>query len=128
MKKLCQLFAVVLIGCITFLPSQTAMGEALSVLTSFVKTNSSASTPVQLSSTSIRFRSATVYGLKDYQTANTSTVYLGTSSTNGQQFIIVPVTNAVVIQAPQGFYYDFTNFWLDVVTTNDGVVVTYDPL
>lgn len=127
MHKLKIILAVMAIGLISFLPSPS-FGEALSTLTSFVKTNASATVPVQLSSSSLKFRSATIYGLRDYQTTNTSTVYIGTSSTNGQQFIIVPVTNAVVIQPPAGFYYDFTNLWLDVVTANDGVVVTYDPL
>lgn len=103
-------------------------GEALITMMTLTKTNTSATVPVQLSSSSIKFKSATVYGLRTAQTTNTSVVYLGTSSTNGDQMIAIAPTNAVIFQAPPGYYYNFTNIWLDVVTTNDGVVVIYDPL
>lgn len=104
-----------------------ALADGLTVLQHLTKTNSDTAVPVRL--TTVRgqsfFKSATFYGRRDARTDNTGTVYLGTSSTNSTQAISIAAGDYVVINAPTGSYFDLYDFYMDVATANDGVVVIY---
>lgn len=104
-----------------------ALADGLTALQQLTKTNSDPSTPVRL--TSVRgqslFKTATFYGRLHPRTNNTSSVYLGPVSTNSTQPIEVPAGGSVVITAPKDSYLDLYDFYLDVSTANDGVVVVF---
>jgi len=104
-----------------------ALADGLLRVNELTKTNASATVPVRLSA--VRganfFKSATFYGKLHPRTNNTGTVYLGTNSTNDTQAISIAAGEYVVITAPENSYFDLYDFYLDVATTNDGVVVVY---
>jgi hypothetical protein len=91
----------------------------------FTTTNSSATAPVQVKTNSTPFRYATVLGKKAERTDNTGIVYIGVISTNDTQPYAIAPGGSVTIQAPPGCFLDFKDWYLDVVTANDGVVVIY---
>lgn len=93
----------------------------------WVVVNSSAATPVQLTNSSLVVNSLTLIGKKSYQTTNTTAVYVGFSSANGEQGISIDPGASVVIKDVTGNRtLSVSNIWLDVTTANDGVVVIYD--
>lgn len=104
-----------------------AVADGLLQVQELTKTNASASVPVRVSA--VRgmnvFKTATFYGKLHARTNNTGTVYLGTNSTNDTQAISIAAGEYVVITAPPNSYFDLYDFYLDVATTNDGVVVVY---
>ena len=104
-----------------------ALADGLLRVNELTKTNASATVPVRLAA--VRganfFKSATFYGKLHARTNNTGTVYLGTNSTNDTQAISIAAGEYVVITAPENSYFDLYDFYLDVATANDGVVVVY---
>lgn len=121
MKKL---FLLLLLAVVV---ASGAFADGLTALRQLIKTNSDTATPTRLVATrgSALFKTATFYGRLDARTSNTGTVYLGTVSTNNTQPIEVTAGAAVVITAPANSYLDLYDFYLDVATANDGVVVVY---
>lgn len=110
---------------ILFFTAAAVFADALITIAELQKTNSSATAPVQVSSSTVQFKRATFYGKKAARTDNTGNVWIGFSSTNDTQMALITSGGSVVIEAPDGYFYDMTNIWLDVATTNDGVMVIY---
>jgi hypothetical protein len=69
------------------------------------------------------FRRATIIGNNAIRTANTGTVYLGLSSTNDTQGIVITTAAERTIEAVQGARLNLADLWLDVVSINDGVLI-----
>lgn len=91
------------------------------------KTNADPSTPVRLQAArGAFFKRATVYGKLHARTNNTDTVYLGWNSTNDTQTVAITAGSNVVLEAPPNSYFDLYDIFLDVTSTNDGVVVVYE--
>lgn len=103
------------------------LADGLLKVQELTKTNSSTTVPTRL--VSVRgqsfFKTATFYGKLHARTNNTGTVYLGTNSTNDTQAISIAAGDYVVITAPENSYFDLYDFYLDVATANDGVVVVF---
>lgn len=92
----------------------------------FLKTSTAAASPVALTSSTTYFRKAIVRGINALTgTANTGTVYIGPSSSANQQSVEIPPGGEYVIEPPNGAKDNFANWYLDVDTNADGVVVIY---
>jgi len=105
-----------------------AGGESVGQLNTAIKTVAASGTPERVSSTHIFFRSATFYGKNAARTNNTGIVWLGLTSTNDAQHIEIGPGGIWVITAPRGMVLDLYDFYLDVATNADGVLVEYDSL
>lgn len=90
-----------------------------------VKTVASAGTPEQIAATAIWFKRATLTGNKAARTPNVGTVYYGSSATNDTQTGEILPGDVVQIIAPEGERRNLADYWIDVVTADDGVVVAY---
>ena len=82
------------------------------------KTVTSTATPEALAGSRTLFQSVTISGNKAAQTANTSTAYLGSATSQD-----IPIAPGEIIQiiAPEGKQLDLADFFLDVGTNGDGV-------
>lgn len=62
------------------------------------------------------------------RTANTGTVFCGPTSTNDEQSdSLAAVTDQLVIEPPSGKYFNLADWFADVVTNADGVIVQFWP-
>lgn len=105
---------------------QPARADAPNTPYQLLTTNASTTVPVQLYSTSKPFRTATLIGNKDQaRTANTGNVWIGLTSTNNQQPVLIQPGETITVSAPPGSYFDLRDWYLDVATANDGVVIIY---
>lgn len=71
------------------------------------------------------FRRAWVGGFSSAQTANTGSVYLGTTATDGEQPLEIKTGEWKELKAPEGAKLDLYDLYVDVANANDGVVVVY---
>lgn len=76
-------------------------------------------------STKLLVPSASFSGRKARGTDNTGNVFFGQSSTNDAQLEIIAAGKTVTMYAPEGSSIDLGQFYLDVATAADGVVVSY---
>ena len=94
--------------------------------TTIFLTVSAAVTPARLTVTNnTHFRVATMTGKRAARTNNTGIVFLGLGSVNDSQPHEISPGEEIIIQAPNGEKYDLNDFFLDVVTGGDGVIITY---
>ena len=89
-------------------------------------TNTVAGTPVKLYHTNIWVTSATVVGMKAARTANTGSVYFGPTSGNDTQFHVLTTGSEAVITSGDQSQFDLSQWYLDVVTDDDGIAVTFE--
>jgi len=122
MKNILRILAAAVLLGATLL-----LADGLSGPREVTKTNASATVPVRLTATKGQhlFRRATFYGRLDARTNNTGTVWLGWNPTNDTQTVAVSSGASVVMEAPPGSWLDLYDIYLDVATTNDGVVAVY---
>ena len=95
---------------------------------SYVVSNASTATPAQFTNASFQVRAMTLRGMGrsgSPRTTNTTTVWVGPMSGNDLQPYSVDPGSEVVIQAPPGHWIDMSNWWFDVTTANDGLIVIY---
>lgn len=90
-----------------------------------IKTVAASGTPEVIASEFTQFSHATFIGLKAERTANAGRVYLGVTSTNNTQPITLDPSEIKSISAPPGVLYSLHDWYVDVVTNGDGVVVIY---
>lgn len=88
-----------------------------------ITTNTSASVPVVLGPAGTYASKITIIGNKTARTANTGTVYIGPTSTNDAQPIAITSGQTVTITPAPGEWLDLNEWYLDVTTVNDGVVI-----
>ena len=92
----------------------------------YIITNSSTSAPTRLAAVRGTYaRAITVLGNKDYRTGNTGTVYIGPSSTNDQQVLSITTGQILTLSFGENQFIDLYDWYLDVATADDGVVVIY---
>jgi hypothetical protein len=131
MKKRIQLLtvAVAFIAALCFIthePPDAVAGDAYVAALQTIKTNASTTVPVALSATTKYFKVATFIGNNSTsRDANTGTVYIGVTTNNNAQPITITSGSMVVVEAPQGSWYNLADWYLDVATANDGVVIIY---
>ncbi len=88
-------------------------------------TNTSTSVPVALSSTNLWVTEVTILAKRNARTDNTGDIYLGEIDTNDEQpFKMTPGAEAS-FQIPSAEAINLKNWYLDVTTVNDGVVILY---
>jgi hypothetical protein len=130
MKKRIQLLAVavafIAILCSITHEPQDARADGITLSQQIIKTNTSTTVPVAIAAASKPFRSATFFGFNSTtRDANTGTVYIGITSGNNTQPIAITTGSYVTVEAPAGKFFDLADWYLDVATVNDGVVVIY---
>lgn len=114
-------------GFVLLLSAGLLLADGLLGPKEFTKTNASATVPVRLKANrGDYFKRATIYGKLDARTNNTGIVYIGWNSTNDTQTVAINPGSNVVLEAPVNSFFDLYDIYLDVVTTNDGVVVVYE--
>jgi hypothetical protein len=95
----------------------------------FAITNSSTTTPVQVSSVAKNFRTATIIACKTVQgpsaSPNTGRVQIGVSANNNEQPLEFNPGDERVIHAAAGQMLDLSQYYLQVANANDGIVVIY---
>lgn len=118
------LVVLTLLALTPAIPVKADSGQVVS--RQYVITNSSTTVPVRIAPRAGTYAtSITVIGNKDWQTTNTGTVYIGPSSTNGQQSIAITTGQIVTLSFTPSQWVDLYDWYLDPVTANDGVVVIY---
>lgn len=100
--------------CIAATPSQ------------LLKTMLAADAPSPLAAVQTYFRKAIVYGVNTLAgVANTGSVYIGPSAAANQQPIEIAPGAEYVLEPPNGAKWNLADWYLDVGTNGDGVVVIY---
>lgn len=99
--------------------STTAMTAAQGV-----KAVAAAGTPVKLVATTTLVDSVTIQAQKNVTTANTGNIYVGFSSTGGQNYIVLAPGQSTSIQAPAGKKVDLSLIYIDAATNADAVAYT----
>ena len=104
--------------------------QAPAAILQLTVTNTSTTVPIQLVTTNLLFTSVTIRGLRSAQLTNTSAVNIGfgVSTDTKQALTIDPGSFLTISSGPVrgGSLYNMSNIWLDVSTTNDGVVIFYE--
>ena len=90
-----------------------------------LKTVAATNIPEALAADGTFFRTATLIAHNDWDVSNTGNVRLGASSINGRQPVTMPPGSVWNIIAPDGQKYDLNDYYLDVDTAADGVVIEY---
>jgi hypothetical protein len=106
------------------IPVELQMTEATP--TQFLKTSTAAAAPVALTAVETLFRKATVMAKKSLDgTVNVGDVRIGASATASQQPYLMAPGDEIVLQPAFGQNWNFQDWYLDVDTNADGVVVIF---
>lgn len=105
--------------------TSVAATAAATVPTQITKTVAATDTPEALAVDGTFFQTATLIGKKAARINNTGTVYLGIGATNDSQPLEILPGEVVEITAPPGTKFDLNDWYLDVETASDGVVIIY---
>ncbi len=111
-----------------FIPVHSVDGTTALTVTvpvQVTKTVAATATPEALAADGTFFQAATLIGKKAARTLNTGTVYLGIGATNDTQALEILPGEVIEITAPPGQKYDLNDWYLDVATAADGVVIIY---
>ena len=114
-----------LVAAQTAATQPVSQSQATTVPARFVKTVAATGTPEALAADGTFFRTAIFRGNKATRTPNVTVAYLGVTATDDEQSIILSPGEEVTITAPPGQKYDLNDWYLDVTTAADGVVVVY---
>jgi hypothetical protein len=89
-----------------------------------IKAVTTAGTPVQLVATSTLVDAVEIFARKNSTTANTGNVYVGFSSTGGQNFRVLAPGETFSEKAPDGKKIDLSLIYIDAATNADAVIYT----
>lgn len=104
----------------------TAAPERIGAATIIV-TASSSGTPVSLTTgTNVWCTRAIIMGKKAARTSNTGTVYIGPESGNDTQSYPIAAGEIHVFVAPPGASLNLKDWYVDVTTNDDGLVIIYE--
>lgn len=106
-------------------PVPVIQNEADTVPQHIVKTVAATGTPEPLAANGTFFKTALIIARKAARVVNTGKVWLGVTAPDGSQPIGMASDSERTINAPEGQRYDLNDFYLDVETAGDGVVVIY---
>lgn len=90
-----------------------------------IVTNSDAAVPVAWTNAPTKVTRVTIIGKKAARTANTGTVYIGTSSANDSQVYEILTGTVHTLNARPGAFIDLSTWYLDVATVGDGIIILY---
>ena len=93
--------------------------------TQIIKLVAATGTPEAVAVNGTFFKTALFIGNKAARTANTGKVWLGVTAGDGTQPIGLDAGAQRTIEAPEGQKYDLNDWYVDVETANDGVLVIY---
>jgi len=113
------------IGAVLLLPVLVWAASGLVSSRQLLKTNSDTATPARLAVAGTYATSVTFIGNKDWRTANTGTVYIGPTSTNNVQPLALTPGQVMTLSFASDQYIDLYDWFVDVGTANDGVVIIY---
>lgn len=88
------------------------------------KAVAAAGTPVKLVSTSTLVESVEIYARKAPATANTGNVYIGFSSTGGQNYRVLAPEGSWALSSVAGKKIDLSTIYVDAATNADAVAWT----
>lgn len=92
----------------------------------FITLNGNAAVPVSITTNVVIWANTITFkGLKAGQVNNTGNVFIGLSSVDGTQHMLIIPGGEVVYRCPENERVNLGAFYLDVVTVADGVSVTY---
>lgn len=90
-----------------------------------LKTNASTTVPARLAARGTYATSITVIGKKSWRVDNTSTAYIGPVATNDMQPVAILPGQTVTLGFSADQFIDLYDWYLDVSTGDDGVVILY---
>lgn len=102
-----------------------ASGQSVTGTGQLIITASASGTPVQFTNATTLVTRVTIIGKKAARTANTGTVYIGPSSANDSQVYEIATGEVVTLNARNGYMINLTDWYLDVATNNDGIIILY---
>jgi phosphoheptose isomerase len=88
------------------------------------KAIAAAGTPERLTASSTIVESAEIYARKDPATANTGNVFIGFSSTGGQNYRVLEPGDSFTISSDEANDLDLSLIYVDAANNDDAVVVT----
>lgn len=103
----------------------STLPAATTVPVQVTKTVAASGTPEALAADGTFFLTATLIGKRSARVNNTSSVFLGIGSGNDTQALEISPGEVVQITASDGQRYDLNDWYLDVVTNADGVIIIY---
>ena len=119
-KRLLTMAALVLLPALVWAASGLVASKQV------VRTNADTAVPARMAAARGAYAtSITVIGNKDWRTPNTSTVYIGPTSTNSQQPIAIAPGATATLTFANDQFIDLYDWYFDVGTANDGVVIVY---
>lgn len=86
---------------------------------------SSTGTPVAWTNANTWVRKVTILGKKAARTDNAGTVYIGPTSGNDTQGFAITAGGEAVLEAAPGSLINLADWYVDVTTNNDGVMLIY---
>jgi hypothetical protein len=89
-----------------------------------VNTIAAAATPEALVASQTLVESVLIQAKKGFNSANTSAVFVGFSSTNDSNYLELLPGDSVTLKAPQGKKLDLNLIYIECVTAGDGVTYT----
>ena len=120
MKKALPIALAVLCLCVVAVIAQTIAGTAQLIITS-----SDAAVPVQWTNAVTKVSKVTIIGKKAERTANPGTVYIGPKSANDAQVYEITTGSVHVLNARGGSVINLADWYLDVATAGDGIIILY---
>lgn len=102
------------------------MAEELRVGSGQIITISAATaTPTVFTNANTWVRKVTIRGKKAARTNNTGTVYVGPTSGNDTQGFDIAAGGEAILEAAPGCLINLADWYVDVETANDGVMLVY---
>ena len=120
MKRLIYILIPALLVAMCAIAEETRIGAGQIIVTS-----ANAATPAQWTNASTFVRKVTILAKKTARTANTGDIYIGPTSGNDTQAFRLSSDGQAVIEATPGTLINLADWYLDVTTANDGIVLIY---
>lgn len=108
-----------------FLITAGAIAQTVVGTGQIIPISSATGTPTRWTNATTLVRKVTILGKKSSRTANTGDVYIGPTSGNDTQAFKVAADGEAVMEAPPGTFINLSDWYVDVTTANDGVVIIY---
>lgn len=112
--------------CIFLLFACAVLAQTMVKVGHFVKVNTATDPPVALTNSPLKVRRVTFVGRKADRTDNTGIVWVGMVSNNNVQATKILAGESISPLIPDGTFMDLSQWYLDVETANDGVLIFYE--
>ena len=119
MKRLLYIIATLLIGfACAAQEMKVGSGQIIPISTA-------TGTPTAWTNASTWVRKVTILGKKAARTDNVGTVYIGPTSANDTQGFAIVAGGEATLEAAPGTLINLADWYVDVTTANDGVMLIY---